>query len=274
MEPRGARAPRVPGPRRHRGWPLSLVGCAVSVLVGLPAALLRLRSATGHRAGAARVRRATGSATVPLVLLPERQGVLPERADVRRGVDPGPAKASVDGRPYHASSLASGVVPLRHASGARRGLRLDSPQPSPTEVFMRLFGLVVTLCNATTVSTDSFARSSAGLAAGEPCDVARVIGLRTPTLACTDSYGKQTIPGVFSSLRRGPRSQGARNALPRRRARRSEARAGAGPRTTRRSRTLRSAAIWAWERKCPVTHRAMLPCARYPLGWRVSGRPW
>src|SRR3989442_1862816 len=41
--------------------------------------------------------------------------------------------------------------------------------------------------NATTVSTDSFARSSAGLVDGEPCDVARVIGLRTPTLACTDN---------------------------------------------------------------------------------------
>src|SRR6266849_2670949 len=94
MEPRGARAPRAPGPRRHRGWPLILVGCAVSVLVGLPAALLRLRSATGHRAGAARVRRATGSATVLLVLLPERQSVLPNRPHVRCAVIQVPAPPS------------------------------------------------------------------------------------------------------------------------------------------------------------------------------------
>jgi len=60
-------------------------------------------------------------------------------------VDQGPAEASVDGRPYHASSLASGVVPLRRCTGAPPSVQLDSPAAVLTEVPMRLIGLAVVL---------------------------------------------------------------------------------------------------------------------------------
>jgi len=75
--------------RLHRRGP-SLVGPTLSVLV-LSAALLRILTAAGHRSGATGVRPA-GASSGPaprdvLVLLPQRSGLLPERADVRRGVD-------------------------------------------------------------------------------------------------------------------------------------------------------------------------------------------
>jgi hypothetical protein len=101
--PRISRAPRISQSRRRRGRPLILVG----PMVVLPAALLRLRSGTRHRAGATRIRRATDPATVLLVLLSEHQGVLPDRADMRRGVDQGPPKASVED---HSSSTARPIT--------------------------------------------------------------------------------------------------------------------------------------------------------------------
>ena len=119
MEPRGARAPRVPGPRRHRGWPLILVGCVVSVLVGLPAALLRLRSAPSRRSGTAGVHPATGvpsgSAAGVLVLLSQRPGLLSDRSDVPRGMGQGPAEAGVE-----ESDERSGCTPGASACGPTR----------------------------------------------------------------------------------------------------------------------------------------------------------
>src|SRR3989442_4755963 len=95
MGPRGPRlqsSPRIPGPWRRRVRPLILVG----PVVVLSAALL-LSSAAGRRSGAPDLRPggASPAGAGLLVLLRQRSSLLPERADVRRGVDQGPAEASV-----------------------------------------------------------------------------------------------------------------------------------------------------------------------------------
>src|SRR5207249_8823288 len=100
MEPRRAGASRVPGPRRHRGWPLILVGSGVSVLVVLPAARLRLRSTARRRSGTAGVRPApgvpSGYAAGVLVLLSQRAGLSSDRSDMSRGLGQGAAEAGVE----------------------------------------------------------------------------------------------------------------------------------------------------------------------------------
>jgi hypothetical protein len=118
----------VPGPQRRRGRPLILVAPGIPILVVSPATLL-LSSAAGHRPTGAGVRRATGSATVLLVLLRQHSRLLSERGDVRRGVDQGPAEASVT---VARTSVFPGVWSraVRRRAGARRTVRLDFRQPS------------------------------------------------------------------------------------------------------------------------------------------------
>ena len=66
-----------------------MVGPAVSLLVGL-SAILRLLSTARHRSGATGVHPAAhASAPGVLVLLPEREGLLSDRSELSRIVDPG-----------------------------------------------------------------------------------------------------------------------------------------------------------------------------------------
>src|SRR6184192_520420 len=85
----------------RRCRPRVLVG---SVLVALPAAVLRVRSAAGlHTAGAAH----PGDAVV-LVLLRERQGLLPDRPGVPRAV--GQGSSEVRAMTHHVLPVAVGLL--------------------------------------------------------------------------------------------------------------------------------------------------------------------
>src|SRR3989441_1891247 len=88
--------------RFYRRRTCVLVGPAVSILV-VPAAVLRVLTATGHRSGASDVRpAATGACADPavadvLVLLSQREELLSERPGVLVGLGQGPAEARAEG---------------------------------------------------------------------------------------------------------------------------------------------------------------------------------
>src|SRR5438093_5392794 len=76
-----------------------LVGPAVSIPVVLPGSVLRVRTATGHRAGAAGLRpcgaRSGPGAAGLLVLLSQRRSLLSDHADLPRSLGAGPTEVRV-----------------------------------------------------------------------------------------------------------------------------------------------------------------------------------
>src|SRR5215813_8244024 len=93
---RFARAHWIPRPlswaRRHRSR--SLMGS----VVGLPAVLLPALLLPTAGRGTASARHRGRAAAVVLVLLPERQSLLPDGSNVPRGVDQSPAAQTVEPR--------------------------------------------------------------------------------------------------------------------------------------------------------------------------------
>ena len=98
-ERRLAPARRGSRPSLHLCRPGVLVGPAVSIPVVLPGAVLHVRTATGHRSGAAGLRPG-GACSGPaaaglLVLLSQRRSLLSDHADLPRSMGAGPTEARV-----------------------------------------------------------------------------------------------------------------------------------------------------------------------------------
>src|SRR5213594_3617626 len=84
-----------------------LVGPAVSILVVLPGAVLRVHTATGHGSGAAGLRpggaRSGPAAAGLLVLLSQRRSLLSDHTDLPRSMGAGPTEARVASPKFHRS---------------------------------------------------------------------------------------------------------------------------------------------------------------------------